>query len=251
MNLLILEPGEAGQPLPRADRRYQHVTRILRKKAGDSLSAGLSDGSIGVARIDMLDAESMSLSFEKTGEAPPLHPVRVLMGFPRPIQSGRILKDLTSLGVERVWFALSDLGEKSYAESDFFRKGEFALPLSEGAEQAGNPRLPEVRMFWSLDRAIDAADGERAAAGEGAAPGGSASRVFFHPGAGAARFGDMGPFAAPLWLAIGSERGWTPRETALLEARGFARASLGSRILKSETAAAAAVTLALNALRLL
>ena len=227
MNLLILEPGEAGQPLPRADRRYQHVTRILRKKAGDSLSAGLSDGSIGVARID------------------------VLMGFPRPIQSGRILKDLTSLGVERVWFALSDLGEKSYAESDFFRKGEFALPLSEGAEQAGNPRLPEVRMFWSLDRAIDAADGERAAAGEGAAPGGSASRVFFHPGAGAARFGDLGPFAAPLWLAIGSERGWTPRETALLEARGFARASLGSRILKSETAAAAAVTLALNALRLL
>lgn len=251
-----MDPGEPGNPIPRSDRRYAHVTRVLRKKAGDSIAAGLSDGTLGTARIERLDGEAVVLSFEASGTAPPLHPVGVLMGFPRPIQAGRILKDLTSLGVERVWFALSDLGEKSYAESDFFKNGDFAAHLSEGAEQAGNPRLPEVRRFWSLERALDALDGSggetgAAAPDAAAARGMRGTRVFFHPGAGAPRFADLAPVAAPVWLAIGSERGWTARETDLLQSRGFARASLGSRILKSETAATAATILALDALRLI
>ena len=50
---------------------------------------------------------------------------------------------------------------------------------------------------------------------------------------------------APLVLAIGSERGWSETELDLLAGYGFAFARLGERILKSETAAVAAVCLAL------
>jgi RsmE family RNA methyltransferase len=49
----------------------------------------------------------------------------------------------------------------------------------------------------------------------------------------------------PLVLAVGSERGWTQRECELLGGSGFELASLGSRILKTETAVEAAVVLAL------
>jgi RsmE family RNA methyltransferase len=49
-------------------------------------------------------------------------------------------------------------------------------------------------------------------------------------------------------LAIGSERGWTPAELDLLAARGFSFASLGDRILKTETAAVTAVAIALSKL---
>ncbi|MCK7479782.1 MAG: RsmE family RNA methyltransferase [Candidatus Moduliflexus flocculans] len=47
---------------------------------------------------------------------------------------------------------------------------------------------------------------------------------------------------------MGSERGWTDRELDSLAAAGFRFASLGDRILRTETACTAAVTLALAAL---
>ena len=40
-------------------------------------------------------------------------------------------------------------------------------------------------------------------------------------------------------LAVGPEGGWTDEEVALLEEHGFARYSLGSRILRTDTATVA------------
>lgn len=147
-----------GIPLYRSDARYGHITRVLRKKQGEIIAAGCSDGSLGSASIEKLSHESILLSYRPESEAPSLYPVNILMGFPRPIQAGRILKDLTSLGLRRIWFTLSELGEKSYAESSFFRTRDFESHLIEGAMQSGNPRLPQVECFWSLPRACDALD---------------------------------------------------------------------------------------------
>ncbi len=262
MNILYLKEEELGLPLPRSDARYSHITRVLKKKEGESLAAGCSDGSLGRALIKKLSPDSILLSYQADTEAPSLYPVNILMGFPRPIQAGRILKDLTSLGVERIWFTLSELGEKSYAESSFFRTRDFESHLIEGAMQAGNPRLPQVACFWSLGRAcdaIDAAHREAPAPAAGAEPSdratvrgpvsgaspGSPNRLVFHPNEGFATLADFGRLSAPLWLAIGSERGWTISELDLLRSRGFTACSLGRRILKTETAALAATSIAL------
>jgi RsmE family RNA methyltransferase len=47
-------------------------------------------------------------------------------------------------------------------------------------------------------------------------------------------------------LAVGSERGWSEAERELLDRAGFARLSLGSRILRTETASTAAAVLTLE-----
>jgi RsmE family RNA methyltransferase len=262
MNILYLKEEELGLPLPRSDARYSHVTRVLKKKEGDSLAAGCSNGSLGSALITRLSTDSILLSYQARTQAPSLYPVNILMGFPRPIQAGRILKDLTSLGVERIWFTLSELGEKSYAESSFFRTRDFESHLIEGAMQAGNPRLPQVACFWSLGRAcdaIDAAQRETLAPATRAEPpdrtilkgpvsgasSGSPDRLVFHPGEDFTTLADIESVSAPLWLAIGSERGWTISELDLLRSRGFTACSLGRRILKTETAALAATSIIL------
>ena len=49
--------------------------------------------------------------------------------------------------------------------------------------------------------------------------------------------------AKPVVLALGSERGWAADERTLLRQAGFAFAHLGSRVLRTETACIAAVTL--------
>ena len=245
MNILFLENGGPKCFVPRTDRRFAHIVRILRKKEGDSIAAGCSDGTIGQARIDVISPEGLSLSYSPETQAPALRPVRLIMGFPRPIQAGRILKDLTSLGVAGIWFALSDLGEKSFAESTFFKDGEYGTHLVEGAEQAGNPRLPEIRSFWSIDRAcVELEKGE-------AASGRHSSRLMFHPEASMPAIAALPSLEPPVTIAIGSERGWTERERSLLASHGFQTCRLGDRILKTETAALAAVSIVLSRLGLM
>jgi 16S rRNA U1498 N3-methylase RsmE len=231
----------------------RHVLKVLKKGVGDELEAGTPDGMLGTARMEAWDGEAMSFSFRPVRKAPPLRPLVILLGFPRPIQANRILKDLCSLGVGRIVLSGTELGEKSYFQSDFFKNREFRTALIEGAVQAANPRLPEVDTAWTLARAIDAMAGPDGCIGAAGGGSGSGGRLWaFDPyrattGFGMAELPDATGMA-PLVLAIGSERGWTPAELDLLEGRGFSFASLGDRILKTETAAVAAVSVALSRL---
>jgi len=245
--MLLLEPGESGLRIPRSDRRWEHLRKVLRKSPGDRVLAGIADGPVGSALICELDESGFVLEFQAEGEAPPLAPVTLILGFPRPIQAARILRDLASLGVSRIDLTGSDLGEKSYRQSDFFTKGDFRHHLVEGAEQACNPRLPVVTMHWTLRRCLDAL-GDVANARNASDRG---SRLLLHPYGAGQRMGSLEPLAPPVVLAVGSERGWTEPELRLLTSFGFSTVSLGRRILRTETAALSAVSLALARLGLM
>lgn len=261
MNLLILEEGEAGKPLARSDRRYEHVKKVLKKGVGDRLEAGIATDSpfaaaplaVGEAEVLSLDEGGLVLGYEGRGEPEPLAPLRLILGFPRPIQATRIFKDLVSVGVADLELTGTELGEKSYLESSFFSSREYRRPLLDGAEQAANPRLPRVRQYWTLARCLDGL-GEAAGAGESEPDWAGGLFIALHPAEGAPNLGALlascrlPPGGRPMTLAIGSERGWTEGEVALLEGRGFTVAGLGRRILKTETAAIAASALALAAM---
>ncbi|HUX41292.1 MAG TPA: RsmE family RNA methyltransferase [Rectinemataceae bacterium] len=253
MNLLILDRGEVGSLIPADDRRTLHVARVLKKARGEEIAAGIltdgpfskAPGSLGRARIEKLDGEGMILEFQAETEAPALRPLRLILGFPRPIQGGRLLKDLASLGVAEIVLCGTELGEKSYLESDLWKKGEYRKAVLEGAEQAGNPRLPRVRREWSLKAALASLRAGPVEAGEPDWEAGGS--ICLHPGENALLLGEVSVLA-PLSLAIGSERGWTEAELARLSAAGFQAARLGDRILKTETAALAAVSISLSRL---
>lgn len=248
MNMLLLTEKELKTGVPLEDRRVRHILQVLKKESGDSLLAGLVDQARGSASIRTVDATHMYFDFEPDDSAQVLPPLTLLLGFPRPIQANRILKDLTSLGVGRIILSGTELGEKSYIESNFFKNDEYKQALLEGAEQSAQPLLPRVEKSWTLHRALEllppqAASGRRWALDprRGASPFGSVELA-----------GSTAPDSAdPLVLAVGSERGWTVNELDQLAAAGFGFASLGKRILKSETACLAAVSLALAKLGLL
>ena len=254
MNLLILQSEEIATLIPATDRRSIHVAKVLKKGRGDEITVGIltneafsrAPGSLGRARIEKLDGEGMILRFVPEGEAPPLRPLRLILGFPRPIQGARLLKDLASLGIAEIILCGTELGEKSYLESDLWKKAEYRKALLEGAEQAANPRLARVRREWSLKAALASLAEDRDSE-EGEPDWKSGSGYYLHPGKGSPRLGSLEPFA-PFSLAVGSERGWTEGEIARLSASGFRIASLGDRILKTETAALASVSIILSRL---
>jgi 16S rRNA (uracil1498-N3)-methyltransferase len=244
LNILVLEEAEIGAPIPRTDRRWFHVKKVLKKKPGDRLDAGVVDGRLGKALLRSLTDKELVLDFEPERDAPPLAPIRLILGFPRPIQATRILKDLTSLGVAEIRLMGTQLGEKSYAQSSIFKDEDFRGSLIEGAEQAGNPRLPKVFTHWDVAACLRAIDPW----GQSPGSSGAGKRIFLHPYGDSERMGTGSGIEAPLTLAVGSERGWTDAEIELFRASGFTARSLGDRILKTETAALAATVLALAAL---
>lgn len=231
--MLILHPDELARGIPSNDRRAVHIRRILSKGPGDELKAGILSGPIGVATIVSDSDGSMRFSFRKDGESAPPFAVDLVLGAPRPIQANRLLKELCSLGIRRILFCGSELGEKSYLESDLYRGKDFRAALMEGAEQSGNTHVPETSVDWTLARALERLR----------EPGKGPDAIALDPRRAKGPIGSWRPSrpGASIALAIGSERGWTDRELELLDSEGFSRYSLGDRVLKTETAATVAV----------
>jgi 16S rRNA (uracil1498-N3)-methyltransferase len=239
MNMMLLSAGEIGSLIPRSDDRVRHVLRILKKGRGDEVLAGISDGRIGQARIESLEDSGAVFSFREGGSAEPLRNFALLLGLPRPIQANRILKDLTTLGISRVILCATDLGESSYADSGFYAERGWDRALREGASQAANPRLPEVSVHGSVREGLLILD----ASADGA------SRAALDLGEGIPRLSSMRFDAdSGAAIAIGSERGWSDGERALLSAGGFPFASLGKRVLRTETAAILAAGICLSSM---
>ncbi|GHV75792.1 ribosomal RNA small subunit methyltransferase E [Spirochaetia bacterium] len=238
MNIILFEPHELGQPLPLRDDRAIHLLKVLHKKPGDSFDAGVLGGNLGTGKIDSIQPDgTLAYILDLPFEPPPRLPIRLAVGFPRPIQIRRLLRDLSNLGIFAVDLMGTDLGEKSYRDTKLLSDGGAQAALIEGAVQARDTTIPALAAYPSLDAWL-----------EEKVPGTLSGALLIAPDnvrpAGA--LANLPTQLQPVVLAIGPERGWSDRERDLLEGAGFVRLSLGKRALRTETACVAAAVLAME-----
>ncbi|AEJ18492.1 16S rRNA (uracil(1498)-N(3))-methyltransferase [Gracilinema caldarium] len=238
MNLILFKQEELGKPLPKRDDRTIHLVKVLHKAAGDTFGAGILNGPLGQGRILSIEPDgSIQIELQLDKPAPRRHPLRTAVGFPRPIQLRRLLRDLSSLGVSNIDLLATELGEKSYQDTTLLTDGGAEQALIEGAIQSRDTTLPVISTYPSLKAWLNARPWEPMTslllAPDNVHPQGSLADLPCTPGAAAV-------------LVVGSERGWSEQERAQLEAAGFMRLSMGSRALRTETACVAAVILALE-----
>lgn len=239
--MILFEQSELGARLPKRDERAMHLVKVLRKRAGDSFDAGVLGGRLGSGRILDIGADgSLAYELDLSSDPPPRHPVRIAVGFPRPIQLRRLLRDLSSLGVAAVDLLSTDLGEKSYRDTTLLSDGGARAALVEGAVQARDTLLPSLAVYPSLDAWL------RAAPWRSSAAAGDVLLVAPDNVRPAGSMADLPVRGGSVVLAVGSERGWSDRERDALEAASYLRLSLGSRALRTETACVAAAVLAME-----
>jgi 16S rRNA (uracil1498-N3)-methyltransferase len=232
VNIILFSPVEVELPLPGNDPRARHILEVLRRRPGDTFDAGLIDGPRGKGRLLSVEPDrTLRLDFT-WGEAPPaLPPIRLIVGLPRPQTARDILREGASLGVARMEFVRTERGEPSYARSTLWTSPEWRALLIAGAGQAFSTRLPEIVHGHSLVESLASRPtGELRLAldnYEAATPLGAITI----------------PSGAGVTLALGAERGWTATERALLRDNGFAFVHLGDRVLRTETACIAAISL--------
>lgn len=249
MNIILFEDDNIPEKINITDERARHILKILKLKTGDEFSCGLVNGPSGKGSITSIDKEWIYFSWEKTEDPVSLYPLTLLIGYTRPISSKRILREAASLGVERIIFTGTDTGEKSYKDSNLW-KNEYRKYLLSGAEQAASTGLPEVEFYKNLQSYLKH---NHLYPGDGGSDNtlSQVDKIVLDNIEPDVKLSEYTPAITTCLLAIGSERGWSMRERKLFRQYEFIFASLGSRVLRTETASTAGITLLLARMGLL
>lgn len=244
MNIILFKENEISQKLSLKDPRGAHIKKILHKSVGETFEAGIINVSEGECHISEITDKDISFEYKPLRAVIPLYKVKVIIGFPRPIQLKRLLRDIVSLGVSEIHLTGTESGEKSYLKSTLLEKGAAEAAMIDGACQAKSAALPVLYMHQNVSECLEVILNESNR--------GDGEFLLLDNVAPEYRLSD---FTAQrkfegktVIAAIGSERGWTDKERKQFKDKGFEFYNLGSRILRTETAATTAVTLILAAM---
>lgn len=224
-------PLAAGSRTTLAGPAASHVSRVLRLRTGDPVTLFNGDGWDYPGVVAALRGDCVEVDLRPRAPGLPESPLAItlLQGISRGERMDLVVQKATELGVARIVPVQASRsvvrldGRQAQRKQDHWR----AIAVA-ASEQCGRARLPAVELPCSLDDALARA----AAAGP---------RLLLAPGS-------MHPLTAvaagtsAATLLIGPEGGLAPAEEATAIRAGFEARTLGPRILRTETAAIAAVT---------
>ena len=255
VNRILFEPHEIADGVATfGGVRAAHVRNVLHGEVGQILKTGELGGKIGQGEIIEIAGDTVRVRVSHDAE--PLAPwIDLLLAPPRPRVLKRLLPPLATMGVGRIVLVGAQKVEKDFWGATLLKEENwrplFVDGLMQGCVATQVPDLLTRRNFrkfvadeldalfpttrrlvahpeeverWESEE-VKRREGVPVVTGRAASPTPPRSR--------------KEPETGRLLLAIGPEGGWTDDEVALLEAHGFARRSLGPRILRTDTAAIA------------
>jgi 16S rRNA (uracil1498-N3)-methyltransferase len=198
---------------------------------GDSLVLLNGHGAVAQAELLEVGNKRVAALIRTVEESQPLKPsITLLQALPKGEKAAWVIQKGVELGVSKFLFFEST---HSIAKSRNGHCHRWAKVAIEALRQSGNPFVPEIRDPVSMDEVLlesnradlkvvlDEAETSRSLPG-------------------CFREGTPGSVV----LAIGPEGGWSTEERLQLRTAGFLSATLGRYVLRTETAAIAAVAIA-------
>ena len=235
MNRILFEKDEIVDGIATfGGERAEHVMNVLHGEVGQILKTGEIGGFIGTGVITGITCPPSSVSSPEitvacSHDKRSLRPwVDLILAPPRPRVMKRLLPQLATMGVGRIFLVGAKKVEKDFWGATLLKPENYRPLLVDGLMQAGTSILPTLetrRNFRKfVKEELDTLWPE-------------AKRIVAHP------YDGNRTIEQPersnnraILLAVGPEGGWTDEEVTLLEEHGFARYSLGSRILRTDTA---------------
>ena len=242
MNRILFEQSEIKDGIAVfGGVRAEHIVKVLHGEPGQILKTGEIDGLIGTSVIESIEEKDggFTVRAKVSHERESLRPwVDLVLAPPRPRVMKRLLPQLATMGVGRIVLVGAKKVEKDFWGATLLKEENYRPLLVEGLMQAGTSILPEMETRRNFRKFVR---DELAALFSDAS-----KRIVAHPYAKTGSVPDATPKtpvktgsvpnAGRMLLAVGPEGGWTEEEVELLEEHGFARYSLGERILRTDTA---------------
>lgn len=207
-----------------AGEEAHHLVRVLRVEAGQFFE--ISDNrSVYLAEVEQVGAKRVRLRVrEEIPAAEPAIAIRLMAALIKFDRFEWMVEKATELGVASIMPVECERSEKGLLRAAEKRLERWRRIARESSEQSRRVRLPEILPARPLRAALGETAGARWWLDE------QGGRPLSEAGA-----------ADAIWLAVGSEGGWTDTERSLLLQEGWKPASLGGGILRAETAAIAAI----------
>ena len=207
-----------------------HLTRVLRVEAGQQYEIS-DNSSVYLAEIET--ARKDLVSFSVVAKIPSPEPVVRITLIAALIKFDRfewLIEKTTELGVERILPFMAERSEKGLDRAAARRVERWRKIVREASEQSRRSHLPEVMDTVPFADAIAVEDGLRLVLDEAADKRSILSAL-----------PDKREPGARVSLLVGPEGGWTERERLAFARSSWMPVSLGSTILRAETAAVAGV----------
>ena len=255
MNRILFEKNEIVNGVATfGGERAEHVMNVLHGEIGQVLKTGEIDGFIGTSEITAIKGEAASSPLVENGysitvrcthsQASIAPWVDLILAPPRPRVMKRLLPQLATMGVGRIFLVGAKKVEKDFWGATLLKPENYRPLLIDGLMQAGTSILPTLetrRNFRKfVKEELDALwpEAKRIVAHP---YGADSTRIFANVANVRESFAEIRSIredsrSEAVLLAVGPEGGWTDEEVTLLEEHGFARYSLGSRILRTDTA---------------
>lgn len=208
-----------------------HLFRVLRAQPGQQFDV-VADGLLRLGTIMHATADQVEFHLGEEVASQGVPDLSVYLAIFKFDRMEWALEKLTELGVARIQPMITARTARHLASSAERRTERWRKITHEAAQQARRLEPPHVEAPVDFKHAI-------AAAGE-------QNRVVLSElQESVALKTVLTELQPPLALAFGPEGGWTADETELFHSAGWIAASLGPTILRAETAAIAAVAIAL------
>lgn len=225
----------AGSMCTLSEDAAHHAVHVLRVREGDDITLFNGRGGEYRARIASIQRLKLSadvLEHRAIERESPLH-VTLVQGVSAGERMDSTVRKAVELGVAEIQPVLAARSvARPKGERAENRRNHWQKVVIAACEQCGRNRIPEVHPLLSVS--------DYRAVGDGA-------KMLLSPLA-QLRFSHAAKDATAFILAAGPEAGFTAEEEAAFAAAGFVPVSLGPRVLRTETAAVAALA-ALSALR--
>ena len=222
----------------RLDREEaHHLVRVRRVRAGDEVV--LFDGRGGTRRGRLVDADPVSASVEILGAYPDREPrreVTVACALPASGRADDLVAALAELGVSRLVPLACRRGAADAALSVGRRRERFERLVREAAKVNGRSRFLAIEEVRAPREAVGL---------PGARPYADLCVLLDTDPALPRLTTALGGGEAPCLLLVGPEGGFTDEEAEEVRGAGAGLASLGTCVLRTETAAVAAAAVAL------
>lgn len=209
--------------------QLEHISKVLSAKIGDELKIAMLGGRLGTGTITELGERCVLGDVELKISPPPKLDLTVVLALVRPKVLRRLVLDMTAMGVAHIILINSCRTDKSYWQSPLLgRLDEF---VAEGLQQGVDTVAPTIsfakRFKPFVQDVLPALIANKKA-------------VVAHPYANQS-FAQVCQDGLPALVVIGAEGGFVPYEIDLLQSVGVQTATLGARILRTESAVNATV----------
>ncbi len=224
-------PLEPGARLSLTGSAAAHVSRVLRLRAGDGLTLFNGTGGEFAATIEGIAKDAVTLTVGEGHRAERESPLRLTLaqGISRGERMDLVVQKATELGVTTLAPLLTERSVVRLDAAQAARKAEHWRAIALAAcEQSGRNRPPRLLPPATLAQFLGAT--------------GAATKLLLSPAA-TLRLTEVPRPAGEVQVLIGPEGGLTDEEQARARAAGFLGVRLGPRVLRTETAAIAALAL--------